>query len=521
VGAPPSSIGKFGHDTDNWMWPRHTGDFSVFRVYSTPDGKPAEYSDDNIPLKPRHYLPVSLKDKKVNDFAMVMGYPGTTTRYMTSYEISEIMSITNPNRIKIRGLRQDILLKDMRADEKVNIQYASKYSTSSNYWKYSIGQNQGLKRLHILEQKEQEEKEFKEWIEADVQRQQKYGKALNFIKNSIEARAESEHALQYLYECFFSASELIAFANRANGLYGALLREPDNKTLIDSLTALLKSRWEGFIKEYSVSTDKKVIPAVLQLYRDNVPVGYHPDIFNLIKTKYKNDFNLYAGHLFEKTIFTSREKMENFISKPSAKALEKDPAFRAAMSAIEVYRQVYYAESAYDLVLAKGQRLYIQGLMEMKPDKVFYPDANSTMRLSYGTVQDYYARDAVHYDYYTTLKGIMEKEDPDNWEFVVPKKLKELYESKDFGPYAVDGKLPVCFTTNNDITGGNSGSPVIDGEGNLIGLAFDGNWEAMSSNIVFEPALQRCICVDIRYVLFIMDKYAGAGHLIDEMKIIR
>jgi hypothetical protein len=213
--------------------------------------------------------------------------------------------------------------------------------------------------------------------------------------------------------------------------------------------------------------------------------------------------------------------MESFISKPSAKALEKDPAFKAAMSAIEVYRQVYYAESAYDLVLAKGQRLYIQGLMEMKPDKVFYPDANSTMRLSYGTVQDYYARDAVHYDYYTTLKGIMEKEDPDNWEFVVPKKLKELYESKDFGPYAVDGKLPVCFTTNNDITGGNSGSPVIDGEGNLIGLAFDGNWEAMSSNIVFEPELQRCICVDIRYVLFIMDKFAGASHLIDEMKIIR
>jgi hypothetical protein len=521
VGAPPSSIGKFGYDTDNWMWPRHTGDFSVFRVYSGPDGKPAEFSNDNIPLKPRHSLPVSLKERNINDFSMVLGYPGNTTRFMTSYEINELMRITNPNRIKIRGLRQDILLKDMRADEKVNIQYASKYSSSSNYWKYSIGQNQGLKKLNILGKKEQEEKEFIDWVNADDQRKKKYGEALELISNAVEKRAMFTHALQYIHECFFSSAELIAFANRAKGLYATMLMEPDNKTLIDSLAAILKIRWEDFNKDYSVSTDMKVIPAILQLYRDNVPAEYHPDIFNQIKTKYKNDITRYTRDLFAETMFTDRKKFEDFIMHPTIKALKKDPAFQAAVSAMSVYRQVYYGESAFDNDFEKGHRLYVAGLKEFHPDNVYYPDANFTMRLTYGTVKDYFARDAVHYDYYTTLEGIMEKEDPDNWEFIVPQKLKDLYERKDYGQYGSDDKMPVCFITNNDITGGNSGSPVIDGEGNLIGLAFDGNWEAMSSNIAFEPDLQRCICVDIRYVLFIIDKYAGASYLINEMKIIR
>lgn len=521
VGAPPSSIGKFGYDTDNWMWPRHTGDFSVFRVYSRPDGKPAEFSDDNIPLKPRHSLPVSLKERNINDFSMVLGYPGNTTRFMTSYEIKELMNITNPNRIKIRGLRQDFLLKDMMADEKVNIQYASKYSNSSNYWKYSIGQNQGLRRLNILGKKEQEEEEFTNWVNADSQRKMIYGEALGLISNAVEKRAMFTHAIQYTYECFFSSAEIIAFANRAKGLYATMLREPDNKVLVDSLAAILKMKWEDFNKDYSVSTDMKVIPAALQLYSDNVPAENHPDIYNQIKTKYKNDFARYTRNLFAKTMFTDRQKFEDFIKHPTAKALENDPAFQVATSAMDIYRKMYYGEASFDEDFEKGHRLYVAGLKEMYPDYVYYPDANFTMRLSYGTVQDYFARDAVHYDYYTTLEGIIEKEDPDNWEFSVPQKLKDLYERKDYGQYGSGDKMPVCFITNNDITGGNSGSPVIDGEGNLIGLAFDGNWEAMSSNIVFEPALQRCICVDIRYVLFIIDKYAGASYLINEMKIIR
>jgi hypothetical protein len=520
VGAPPSSIGKFGHDTDNWMWPRHTGDFSVFRVYSGPDGKPADYSNQNIPLKPKHALQVSMKGVKKDDYAMVMGYPGSTQRFMTSSEVNELLQITNPNRIKIRGLRQDILLKDMMADEKVNIQYASKYSGSSNYWKYSIGQNQGLKRLQILQKKQQQEKDFTSWVNADESRKQKYGSALGLIQNAVEQRAPYSHVLQYTYECFFSASELIAIANRANNLYNTLLKEPENQKLIDSLALMYKNRWEDFYKEYSPATDMKVIPAILQLYRNNVSQEFLPGVFAQIESKYKNDYSKYTQDLFSRSLFADKERFGDFIKHPTVKALEKDPAFQAAQSALKVYRMVYSQEAAFDEDFEKGHRLYVAGLQEMNPGKVYYPDANFTMRLSYGTIEDYYPRDAVHYDYFTTLDGIMEKEDPDNWEFVVPQKLKDLYNQKDYGPYGINGKMPICFLTNNDITGGNSGSPVIDGEGNLIGLAFDGNWEAMSSNIVFEPALQRCICVDIRYVLFVMDKYAGASHLVKEMKIV-
>ncbi|HEX2395554.1 MAG TPA: S46 family peptidase [Bacteroidales bacterium] len=521
VGAPPSSIGKFGHDTDNWMWPRHTGDFSVFRVYSSPDGKPAPYNKENVPLKPRHSLPVSLKERNLDDFSMVMGYPGTTTRYMTSYEIKELTGLTNPNRINIRGMRLDILLKDMRADEKINIQYASKYSTSSNYWKYSIGQNEGLARLKILEKKENEEKQFLDWVNADESRIKKYGNALELIKNAVEKRAVYKHTLQYTYETFLTATELIAMANRAGGLYSTMIREPENKSLIDSLAMLLKRRWDDFNKEYSKQSDMKVIPALMALYKENVPADYLPDIYKFIETKYKNDLVRFTNDMFAKSIFSDAARIEAFVKNPTRQALEKDLAFKTALSIMDTYRKSYYGDDAFEEDFEKGHRLYIAGLMEMQPEKKFYPDANFTMRLSYGTVQSYNARDAVHYDYLTTMQGIIEKEDPDNWEFVVPEKLKDLYEKKDFGEYAKNGVMPVCFITNNDITGGNSGSPVIDGEGNLIGLAFDGNWEAMSSNIAFEPDLQRCICVDIRYVLFIMDKYAGASHLLDEMKIVR
>jgi hypothetical protein len=521
VGAPPSSIGKFGYDTDNWEWPRHTGDFSVFRVYSAPDGTPAEYNADNIPMKPRHSLPVSLKPKKLNDYAMVIGVPGSTQRYMTSYEVSEEMNIDNPARIKIRGLRQDIWMKDMQADEKVNIQYASKYSESSNYWKFSIGENQGLKRLGILEKKQQEERQFTDWVNADEKRKEKYGNALELIRTSLEGRAPYDHALQYTYECFFSSTELIAFSINAFGLYQALVTDPGNKNLVDSLSVSFKSKWDDFYKNYNPATDMKLTPATLELFKENVPAEYLPKFYDVIKSKYKNNYEKFTANLFAKSIFADPVKFGNFIKKPTANVLEKDPAFQAMVSALDVYRTAYYGQKYFDDGFDRGHRLYIAGLEEMHPERKFYPDANSTMRLTYGTVQDYIARDAVHYDYFTTLKGVMEKEDPDNFEFRVPERLKALYESKDYGIYGEGDRMPVCFLTNNDITGGNSGSPVMDGEGNLIGLAFDGNWEAMSSNIVYEPSLQRCICVDIRYVLFIMDKYAGATNLIQEMKIIQ
>jgi len=300
-----------------------------------------------------------------------------------------------------------------------------------------------------------------------------------------------------------------------------MVREPENKKLIDSLTLILKRRWDNFMKEYSMPTDKKVVPAMMALYRENVSADNLPDIYKLIGTKYKNDINRFTNEMFAKSIFTDSTRMKAFIKNPTRQALEKDLAFKTALSVMDIYRKSYYGTDAFDADFETGHRMYIAGLLEMQPQKKFYPDANFTMRMTYGTVQSYNARDAVNYDYMTTMKGIMEKEDPNNWEFVVPEKLKALYEKKDFGDYAKDGVMPVCFITNNDITGGNSGSPVIDGEGNLIGLVFDGNWEAMSSNIAFEPALQRCICVDIRYVLFVMDKYAGASHLVNEMKIIK
>jgi hypothetical protein len=521
VGAPPSSIGKFGYDTDNWMWPRHTGDFSVFRVYTGPDGTPAEYDEKNIPLKPVHYFPVSLKGYKEGDFSMVIGYPGTTQRYITSYEVNELMEVTNPNRITIRGMRLDILAGDMKGDESVNIKYASKYSRSSNYWKFSIGQNQGLRGLRTFETKQQLESAFTGWVSEDEQRKMKYDGALNLIRDAISARRPYQHALQYTSECLFYGAEIIGFATKAVDLFNILLSEPEHKEKTDSVTQVLKKLGDEFYHDYSVSTDKKVVPAMLKLFYENVPAAFRPDFFRVIQSKYKGDIDKYSRDLFNHTIFASQEKFNNFIRKPSLNGLEKDMAFVAAYSAQRKYFELYRDRNKYNMTYEKGMRLYIAGLIEMQENKVFYPDANSTMRLSYGIVQDYFPRDAVHYDYYTTLDGVMQKEDPANWEFVVPDRLKELYEKKDYGMYGVNGDMPVCFITNNDITGGNSGSPVLDSAGNLIGLAFDGNWEAMTGNINFEPELQRCICVDIRYVLFIMDKFAGASNLVNEMTLVR
>ncbi len=520
VGTPPNSIGKFGHDTDNWMWPRHTGDFSVFRVYSGPDGKPAPYSKDNVPLKPRYYLPVSTKGVEKGDFTMVMGYPGSTDRYMTSYEVLETMNITNPNRIKIRGVRQEILMNDMMADPKVKIQYSSKYSESSNYWKYSIGQNQGLERLDVVDRKQQDEKEFQNWADADPSRKEMYGNVLSSIQQAIEARKPYTHSFQYLTECFFQASEIFQQGIGFYSLYGTMMLTPDSTAKINQLVDKIKKSQDAFFKDFNIETDKKVSAAIFKLYADNVPAEFHPEFLKLIKSKYKGNYVKYVENLYKKSFFVDRAKMDAFLSKPSAATLTKDPGFKATMDVINVYFALHSASEELDNQVKKAMRKYIAGTIAKNSNKTFYPDANFTMRLTYGTVGDYKPRDAVFYDYYTTLTGVMEKEDSTNFEFNVPKKLKELYKTKDFGSYGQDGKLRVCFTTNNDITGGNSGSPVLNGNGELIGLAFDGNWEAMSGDIVYEPELQKCICVDIRYVLFVIDKYAGAKHLVDELKLV-
>lgn len=520
VGTPPQSIGKFGSDTDNWEWPRHTGDFSVFRVYSGPDGKPAPYAKENIPLKPKHFLPISIKDLNKGDFAMILGYPGRTNRYMTSYEVNEQLQIVHPDRIKIRGIKQDIWMKDMLADQKVNIQYSAKYFGSSNYWKYSIGQKRGLERLNVKAKKEELENQFNSWVVATPERKAKYGDALNMIKGAIEGRAEYYNAIQYLSECV-QGCELFSLSRRASALVTALKANDQQK--ISEAAAQLKSTGADFYKDYNASTDNKSTKAMLALYRTDVPAKYHPDFFvNIVDKKFKGNIDKYIDDMFTKSIFASQAKLEAFLNKPVLKTIESDPVYITSESVFKAGTDISKGSSQFDASLTTGKRLWIAALMEMVPEKTLYPDANSTMRLSYGTVQDYDPRDGVTYKYYTTLQGVVDKYKPGDYEFDLPKRLIELNEKKEFGRYASSrGYMPVCFLTTNDITGGNSGSPVMNGNGELIGLAFDGNWESMSGDIAYEPELQRTIVVDIRYVLWIMDIYSGAKNLVDEMTIVQ
>ncbi len=519
VGAPPSSIGKFGADTDNWMWPRHTGDFSMFRVYASKDNKPAEYSKDNQPFKPKKALTVSIKGVKKDDFTMILGYPGRTQRYMTSMELESVIKITNTNRIYIRGLRQDILLKDMLADRVINIKYASKYSSSSNYWKNSIGQNKALKRLKVLDEKALGEQKFTAWVNADPARKAKYGECLGLIKEGVDGTKDYSHVIQYISESLSRGTELISIASVAANLK---LDLDSNKTeKIGKDIGMIKRRAKAFYKDYSASTDRKVAKTMFRIFSENVDKKYQPDIFQTIDSKYTNNFDQFVDQMFDNSIFTDSTKLYEFLANPNVQVLANDPAFVAASSINSKFDEFIKLQEPFAAKLSKGRRVYIAGVLEMNQGKAMYPDANSTMRLTYGQVKDYIPMDAVHYDYQTTLDGVMEKEDADNWEFVVPDKLKELYKNKDYGRYGINGKMPVAFISTNDITGGNSGSPVLNAKGELIGTAFDGNWEAMSGDIVFEQQLQRCINVDVRYTLFIIEKYAGATRLINEMKIVQ
>lgn len=521
VGAPPSSIGKFGADTDNWMWPRHTCDFSLFRIYSDKDGNPAEYAADNIPLKPKHHLPVSIAGVQQGDFAMIMGYPGSTERYMTSFGVKMALDLHNQTVVDIRAEKLDIIMNDMQASDEVRIKYASKYARISNYWKYFIGQTKGLKRLKVYDKKVALEQEFTDWVNADYFRKEKYGSALSDISIAYQKLSEYELASVYYSEAIRQGSEILGFAAAFKELNKELAQKEINRENVDKFVAQLKKRAEGYFKDYNAPTDQKLLAAMFAMYAKNVPLYQQPDFIKSLQSKYKGNFDAFARKVFETSMFVSSETVNAFLSNPSSKAIEKDLAYQAAIAMSSYFEETVRPKlnEAYNY-LDRGNRIFIAGLRAMNPDKKFYPDANSTMRLTYGQVLDYYPADAVHYKYYTTLEGVMEKEDPTNWEFVVPGKLKELYNNKDYGRYGEDGKLKVCFLTNHDITGGNSGSPVINGNGELIGLAFDGNWEAMSGDIAYEPELQRTINVDIRYVLFIIDKFAGAKRLIDEMSIV-
>jgi hypothetical protein len=521
VGAPPSSIGKFGADTDNWMWPRHTGDFALFRVYSGTDGKPAEYSEENIPLKPKYHFPISTAGYEKEDFAFIMGYSGSTDRYLPSAGIQMALEITNPSIVKIRDKKLKIMRADMDMDDNVRIQYASKYAQTANYWKYFIGQSKGLKRNQVHRKKQNLESKFEAWVMANTLRDKEYGTALANMSNAFALKRQYEKAITYFREAIYRGSEIIVYAYRFLPLLKELEKDNPDQAKIDQLTKSLKALTESHFKDYNKATDQKLFCAMLELFFEDVPANQHADIKWYIDKSHKGDIAAFTDEVFSKSIFTSKEDVLSFLESPKSKTLEKDLALETAQSFFKNYYQHIEKTKEAENMLTRGKRNFIKGLKEINPHIKYYPDANFTMRLTYGQILSYDPGDAVSYNYYTTLTGVMEKEDPSNWEFVVPQKLKDLYQAKDYGEYGQDGEMVVNFLSNNDITGGNSGSPVFNAWGEIIGLAFDGNWEAMSGDIVFEEEVQRCINVDIRYVLFIIDKYANASHLIDEMTIVK
>lgn len=516
VGIPPSSVGKYGGDTDNWMWPRHTGDFSFLRVYTAPDGSPAEFSENNIPLVPKHHLPVSIKELKKDDFVMIWGYPGSTDRYLSSWGVQEVLNHTAPTIISVRERKLEIMKEGMNASSAVRIQYAAKHAQTANYWKYYIGQSKGLKALNVVDKKRAIEKDFANWVSVEPERQKIYGNVLSDIEAAYKESAEKliQRRMWYFQETFMGA-EALWFVWKLQTLPSALKKKDSKPAGFDVYRAMATEQF----KDYNEVVDQKLFAALIEMYYTNIPQEYHPAIFAELNKKYKGDYTKMARDVYSKSVVTSEERFNDFLNKPNEKKWNKDMAVRISQSIIETYFAMQQEMSAIDSKMQIAKRLFIDGMRKMYSNKVFYPDANSTMRLTYGQILDYIPADAVHYDFITTQKGILDKEDPNNDEFVLPAKLKDLLLAKDFGPYGKNGELPVCFIANTDITGGNSGSPMINAEGELVGIAFDGNWEAMSGDIAFEPALQRTIGVDMRYVLFIVDKYAGAKNLIKEMDI--
>lgn len=520
VGAPPSSIGKYGGDTDNWMWPRHTGDFALLRVYTAPDGTPAKYSEENIPMKPKHHFPISLDGVEEGDYAMIMGFPGSTDRYLTSYGVQQALEQKNPTIVKIRDKKLAIMREHMNAKEKVRIQYASKYASTSNYWKYFIGQSKGLKRMKVYEKKKDIEDHFIAWVNEDQKRHEKYGEVLPMIADAFYDNQKINKNRIFLNEAIFQGPEVFYFLYQLEDEIKNLPEDAKERRIaINELKDMARDHFKNYNKEL----DQDLFSGMLALYDKHVPKSQQAEAFEKVRTHWytKGDWEKFSAYVYKTSPFVDRSKFWDFLENPSMIKIEKDYAYKMFKSIFDHYiAEISPTRREVRSSLAKGERLFIAGLREMQSDKKFYPNANSTMRVTYGTVGDYVPGDAMHYDFVTTIDGLMAKEDPTNDEFIVPDRLKDLYEEGDYGRYADEnGDLIINFISSNDITGGNSGSPVINEYGDLIGTAFDGNWEAMSGDIAFENEVQRTISVDIRYTLFIIDKFAGAGYLVDEMTI--
>lgn len=516
VAAPPSSIGKFGGETDNWMWPRHTCDFSMFRIYADKDGNPAGYSKDNVPLKVKKHLTISLKGLQEGDYAMIMGFPGSTSRYLTRSEVKLRMDATNTPRIQVREARQAVLKEEMAASDKVRIQYASKYAQSSNYWKNSIGMNKAIIDNKVLDAKAEQEANFLAF--ARKQQNADYEKVVSQIDDYVSKVTPITTQMTYFNETFRGIEYGTAFT-LFNQLKAAL-KAKDSEQVEKCINRLKGAYYLIHNKDYDHEVDRKVAKALIPLYEQSVPADALPAFYQTIKTRFKGNTDAYVDALYDNSIFANVKNFNAFIKKPTVKAIDSDLAVQYSASKNEMARKLYEKLSSMSDGIDLLHKTYVRGLCEMYAPTPKAPDANFTMRLTYGNVKSYDPKDGVHYKYYTTLKGVMEKEDPNNPEFVVPAKLKELYAAKDFGRYALpNGEMPTCFLTTNDITGGNSGSPVMNGNGELIGCAFDGNWESLSGDINFDNNLQRCIAVDVRYVLFIVEKLGGCKNLIDEMTI--
>ena len=519
VGAPPSSIGKYGKDRDNWMWPRHTGDFSLFRIYADQNNEPAEYDPDNKPYAPKKHLPISLNGIEKGDFTMVMGYPGSTEQYLTSHAVKLIQQHRNPERIHLRDIRLEVMDQYMSKSEAIELKYAAKQSGVSNSWKRWKGEIRGLKRLNAIEKKKKLEKNFTQWAQSNPERQEKYGGLIETFESVYEEYKPYVMARDYYIEAGYYGNELMRFVAGFKDLVDA--ENQDNmQSLVDNLDA------RSFYKDYVPAIDREIAPRLFEAYRKNIDETFYPDIFERIDDQYQGSVDAYVEHLYEKSIFTDSSKvyalLEDF-ELSDTNRIKQDPAYRLAQSFSALYRDKIMPDyQKYNVQLDSLYRIYVRGLRTMKEDEVFWPDANFTMRVAYGEVKGYQPRDAVVYQYQTTLEGVMQKNRKDLEVYQLPDKLKTLYHEKDYGKYAnSEGEMPVCFIASNHTSGGNSGSPVINANGELIGVNFDRNWEGTMSDIMYDPTQCRNITLDIRYALFIIDRFAEADWLIEEMTLVK
>ncbi len=534
VGAPPSAIGKFGGDTDNWMWPRHTGDFSLFRIYADENNEPAVYSPDNKPFTPKKFFPISLKGVQKGDFTLVFGYPGSTEEYIPSYAVELTTQVVNPAKIAIRDAKLNVINEAMTNDRATRIKYASKQSGIANGWKKWQGENRGLKRLDAINKKQELEKRFQNWADSETSRDD-YKNILSDYKKVYEQMEEYELAYHYFIECAYYLETFKIVRSISSNLL-ELEEKSKKKDIVRTRKTVAKSA-DKFYKDFDLQVDKDIFKEIIKIYYENMDASFHPNSYSHVQSDFGGDFDKYVDYLYENSIFLNKEKLDDFIDNYSPKkktffkkidpkytkeTIENDPLYILYND----YLSTYFYKILPNLQettpeLAKLNRNYMAGLMEMQKDKIFYPDANFTLRVAYGNVDTYSPKDGVKYKYYTTLDGIIEKDNPEIYDYKVPTKLKQLYADENYGQYAdKDGSMHVCFIANNHTSGGNSGSPVINADGHLIGVNFDRCWEGTMSDIMFDPEQCRNITLDIRYALFIIDKLGGAGYLIDEMELV-